>query len=136
MPARICEFGFPGPLRDRLVAAVLAGTKTATSSLLAEWEHEDEPLPAAGDQETVIDSAGNPVATIEITACVVTELSEVDDAVAVAEGEAYTTAAGWRAAHEHFWREEVLPVWEGGTLPVIDDSTRVVVQWFTLKPES
>jgi uncharacterized protein YhfF len=28
------EFGFPGPLRDALVAAVLDGTKTATTALL------------------------------------------------------------------------------------------------------
>jgi uncharacterized protein YhfF len=36
MEQRICEFGFPGPLRDRLVDAVLSGVKTATSSLLAD----------------------------------------------------------------------------------------------------
>ncbi|HEX5993959.1 MAG TPA: hypothetical protein VFY84_02325 [Jiangellales bacterium] len=28
------EFAFPGPLRDKLVAAVLDGTKTATTGLL------------------------------------------------------------------------------------------------------
>jgi hypothetical protein len=26
----VAEFGFPGPLRDQLVAAILAGTKTTT----------------------------------------------------------------------------------------------------------
>ena len=83
---RICEFGFPGPLRDRLVAAVLSGTKTATTSLLAEWEAEGDELPEAGEQETVIDSAGEPVATIEITGCEVRTLSQVDDAVARAKG--------------------------------------------------
>jgi uncharacterized protein YhfF len=127
---RICEFGFPGPLRDRLVAAVLAGAKTATTSLLAEWEHEKEALPTVGEQQTVIDSAGKPIATIEITACAVTELGAVDDAVALAEGEDYRTTAAWRAEHERFWREEVLPEWDGGTPPAISDSTRVVVQWF------
>lgn len=30
MEQHICEFGFPGPLRDRLVDAVLSGAKTAT----------------------------------------------------------------------------------------------------------
>ncbi|MGW3862422.1 ASCH domain-containing protein, partial [Streptomyces sp. NPDC005047] len=44
------EFGFPGPLRDRLVAAVLDGSKTSTTGLLLDYEHEDEPLPRAGDR--------------------------------------------------------------------------------------
>ncbi|MHB8660249.1 MAG: ASCH domain-containing protein [Solirubrobacteraceae bacterium] len=130
---RICEFGFPGPLRDRLVAAVLSGAKTATTSLLAEWEAEGDELPEAGEQETVIDSAGEPVATIEITGCEVRKLSEVDDAVAHAEGEDYSTASGWRAEHERFWREEVLPEWGDGERPTISDETAVVVQWFQVK---
>jgi uncharacterized protein YhfF len=132
---RICEFGFPGPLRDRLVAAVLSGTKTATTSLLAEWEAEGDELPEPGERETVIDSAGEPVATIEITACEVRELADVDDVVARAEGEEYSTASGWRAEHERFWREEVLPVWEGSEPPEISDRTLVVVQWFRVKAQ-
>ena len=130
MGDRVCEFGFPGPLRDRLVAAVLSGAKKATSSLLAEWEGET--LPVAGEQETVIDSAGVPVAVIEITACEIMEVSAVSDAVAVAEGEDSSTAEGWRVEHERFWREEVLPQWAGGPAPELTYSTRVVVQWFRL----
>lgn len=133
MAARVCEFGFPGPLRDRLVAAVLAGTKTATSSLLAEWEEENESLPVVGEEQTVVNSAGQPVATIVITGCAVRPLGLVDDAVAVAEGEDYTTAAGWRAEHERFWLDEVLPGREAETPLLIDDETPVVVEWFRVK---
>jgi uncharacterized protein YhfF len=116
-----------------LVAAVLSGAKTATSSLLAEWEAEGTALPKVGEEETVIDSAGAPVATIEITDCRVIELAEVDDDVARAEGEDYSTAAGWRIEHERFWRDEVLPRWEGSDPPTISDRTPVVVQWFRVK---
>ncbi len=42
------ELAYPGPLRDQLVAAVLSGAKTSTSSLLAEFSAEDDPLPVAG----------------------------------------------------------------------------------------
>ncbi len=129
---RICEFGFPGPLRDRLVGAVLDGSKTATSALRAEWEVEGEELPRPGDLETVIDSAGRPVATIQIVRVEVIRLCEADDDLAVAEGENYETAAGWRAEHECFWRNEVIPAWPAGTPPNIDDDTEVVVQWFRL----
>ena len=127
MPYRICEFGFPGPLRDRLVAAVLRGTKTATSSLLADWQRDQEPLPSVGELQTVIDSRGALVATIEIAAVEVLRLGEVDDRVAVAEGESYSTAAGWRVEHERFWNDEVLVEW-GEDAPVLDDDTPVVVQ--------
>ena len=41
-------FAFPGPLRDKLVAAVLAGKKTATTGLAIEWEVEGEALPVVG----------------------------------------------------------------------------------------
>jgi hypothetical protein len=30
------EFGFPGPLRDQLVGAILAGTKTSTTGLVVD----------------------------------------------------------------------------------------------------
>jgi uncharacterized protein YhfF len=129
---RICEFGFPGALRDRLVAAVLDGAKTATTALRAEWDVEGAELPAPGDQETVIDSAGRPVATIEIVHVEVIRLADTDDRLAVAEGEDYETAAGWRTEHERFWKDEVIPAWPVGTPPSIDDDTEVVVQWFRL----
>jgi uncharacterized protein YhfF len=132
MEPRICEFGFPGPLRDRLVDAVLFGVKTATSSLLADWERDGEQPPAAGELQTVIDSAGIPVAIIEIIRSDVVALGAVDDRVARAEGDSYQTAAGWRSEHERFWREEVFPDW-AGDVPVLDDSTPVVVEWFRLR---
>lgn len=133
MPPRVCEFGFPGPLRDRLVAAVLRGTKTATSSLLADWQRDNAPLPLVGERHTVIDSHGAPVATIEIVAVDVLQLGAIDDRIAQAEGESYSTAAGWRAEHERFWIEEVLPDW-GNDAPVLDDETPVVVEWFCVRP--
>jgi hypothetical protein len=39
---RIVEFGLRGELRERLVAAVLSGAKTATTGLLVEWELDSE----------------------------------------------------------------------------------------------
>ncbi|MGI8712121.1 MAG: ASCH domain-containing protein [Solirubrobacteraceae bacterium] len=112
---------------------MLDGTKTATSSLLADWQRDGEPLPLVGERQRVIDSDGVPVAVIEIVAIEVLSLAVVDDRVAQAEGESYRTAAGWRAEHERFWTEEVLPEW-GEDAPTLDDHTQVVVQWFCLRP--
>jgi uncharacterized protein YhfF len=59
-------------------------------------------------------------------------LGAVDDHVARAEGESYRTPAGWRSTHDRFRREEVFRDWEE-EVPVLDDSTLVVVGWFRLR---
>jgi uncharacterized protein YhfF len=64
----VAEFSFPGPLRDQLVAAILVGAKTTTTGLVADYEHENEPLPGPGLRQVVVDSVGRRVAVIETTA--------------------------------------------------------------------
>lgn len=130
-PLRTCELAFPGELRDRLVAAVLRGEKTGTSCLLAEYEHDGEALPEPGDHETVVDSAGEPVAVLELTAVEVLALGDVDLDFALAEGEGFTTVAEWRTGHERFWTQEVLPTLPADVGP-LTDATRVVAQRFRL----
>ena len=51
------HYAFPGPLRDALVAAILDGTKTSTTSIAREYELDNEPLPEVGDRGVVVDSA-------------------------------------------------------------------------------
>ncbi len=99
----IAEFGFPGPLRDRLVGAILTGAKTSTTGLVIDYESDGTPIPVVGDRQVVIDSASTPVAVIEVTDVRVIPLAEVDLAHAVAEGEGDTSVAQWRAGHESFW---------------------------------
>lgn len=74
----VMEFAFPGPLRDRLVAAILAGEKTTTTGLVAEYEHANDPLPVPGLRVVVVDSGGRPVAVIETTSVRVMRLADVD----------------------------------------------------------
>jgi uncharacterized protein YhfF len=89
----VAEFAFPGALRDQLVSAILAGAKTTTTGLVADYEHEGEPLPQPGLRQAVADSAGHRVAVIETTAVRVIRLGEVDLAQAVGEGEGYRSVA-------------------------------------------
>ena len=126
------EFAFPGPLRDQLVAAILAGDKTTTSGLVADYEHEGDPLPRPGERHTVIDSAGNRVAVIETTAVRVIRLADVDPAHAVGEGEGYTSVAEWRAGHERFWHSAEYRAALGDPGFTVSDDTLMVAQSFRL----
>ncbi|PYC81156.1 RNA-binding protein [Streptomyces tateyamensis] len=126
------SFAFPGPLRDQLVAAVLDGSKTSTTGVLADYEHEGEPLPEVGNQFLVVDSDERPVAVIETTFAAVVPLAEVDLAHAVAEGEGYTTVAEWRESHERYWHSEAMRTALADPDFTVDDATPVVLARFRL----
>lgn len=123
------RFGFPGRIRDELVASILAGHKTSTASLLVEFEQAHALLPQPGERSVLVDSADRRVAILVETAVETRRLVDVDGNHALAEGEDYRGAADWRAAHERFWsspemREE-LP--DGFNLT---DDTPVVLERF------
>jgi uncharacterized protein YhfF len=124
------EFAFPGPLRDQLVAAILDGAKTTTTGLLDDYERDGEPLPRPGDREVVIDSAGEPVAVIEIAAVRVIRVGDVDLAHALGEGEGYATVAEWRAGHEAFWHSDAMRTYVGDPAFTVDDDTPAVAVKF------
>ncbi|GAA4712726.1 ASCH domain-containing protein [Phytohabitans rumicis] len=126
------EFAFPGPLRDKLVAAVLDGTKTTTTGLLQDYEIDDEPLPVVGTRSAVIDSAGRPVAVIELTEVRVSRLGDVDLDHARGEGEGHDSVAAWRAGHENFWHGPDYRGWLGDQDFTVDDDTPAVLERFEL----
>ena len=121
---RIAEFAFPGELRDRLVAAILSGEKTATTGLLVDYQRDGEPLPHIGERFCVVDSSGVPVAVIEIEDVAVVDLADVNLATARAEGEGFLSIAEWRDAHEAFWNSYADEH--------LSDETHVVVERFRL----
>lgn len=126
----LSEFAFPGPLRDRLVAAVLDGSKTATTSTLAEYTLLGEPLPVVGARAVVVDSRGRPVAKTETTEVRVVRAGDVDLQHAIDEGEGYTSVAQWRADHEGFWHGEAFLEEIGDPAFRVDDDTPLVLERF------
>ncbi|WP_446039273.1 ASCH domain-containing protein [Streptomyces sp. SID1121] len=121
---------FPGPVRDRLVAAVLDGRKVSTTGLLAEYEAEREELPPVGERSALIDSAGREVAVVELTEVRVLPLGAVDLRLAVEEGEGHTSVAAWRADHERFWHGEEMREALGDPGFTVHDGTLLVVESF------
>ncbi|MET7289600.1 ASCH domain-containing protein [Streptomyces sp. NPDC005573] len=126
------EFAFPGPLRDQLVAAILIGSKTATTGLVVDYEHEGESLPEVGSRSVVVDSDDRPVAVIEVTDVRVVLLAQVDLAHVVDEGEGHTSVAEWRAAHERFWHSEEMRAALDDPEFTVDDATQAVLERFRL----
>ena len=128
----IAEFAFPGPLRDRLVAAILSGAKTSTSSLVLGYERNDEPLPTAGQVSAVVDSQNRRVAAIEVTEVRLVRLADVDLQHVLDEGEGDTSVAQWRAGHEQFWHSAESRAELCDPEFMVTDDTLVVAERFRL----
>jgi uncharacterized protein YhfF len=124
------EFAFPGLLRDRLVAAILAGSKTSTTGLLADYQRSGEALPQVGDRSRLVDSLDRALAVLEVTAVRVVPLADVDIEHVRDEGEGYTTITEWRAAHERFWHSSDMRRELGDPTFVATDTTLVVLERF------
>ncbi|MEU3145044.1 MULTISPECIES: ASCH domain-containing protein [unclassified Streptomyces] len=121
---RALELGTPDGLRDELNALVLAGRKTATTGLLAEYVEETEGLEFPGERLALLDNDGRAVATVEITGVETTSFAEVTWEHAAAEGEGDASLEDWRAGHRRFWQREGTPV-ENDT-PLVCLTFRVV----------
>ena len=126
------EFGFPGPLRDRLVAAILSGAKTSTSALVLDDERESEPLPRVGQQLAVVDSEDRRVAAIELTEVRVVRLADVDLQHVLDEGEGDESVVQWRTGHEQFWHSAEVRAELGDPEFTVNDDTLVLAQRFRL----
>ncbi|MGW7516243.1 ASCH domain-containing protein [Streptomyces sp. NPDC054796] len=124
------EFGFPGPLRDKLVNAILVGAKTATTSLLADYESDGEPLPVVGNRYVVIDSDERPVAVIRLTDVQIVPLTEVGWEHVRDEGEGYRSVAEWRGGHEEFWESDEVRESLGDPGLTVNNNTLVVAERF------
>ncbi|MET3922768.1 ASCH domain-containing protein [Arthrobacter sp. UYEF20] len=124
------EFGFPGSLRDKLVAAIVDGTKRSTTSLVVEYEFEQESLPCVGARQVVIDSAGEPVAVIETVAVETAALGSVPWSHVRDEGEGHASTTEWRAGHEVFWHSAEMRDYLEEPAFTVTDGTAVVLERF------
>jgi uncharacterized protein YhfF len=104
------ELGYPRTeLRRQLVAAVLAGEKTATAGLWSDYQAEGEELAAAGDRFVLHDYDEEPVAIVEATEVTLLPAAEIDVQFARDEGEGFETVEDWRVAHEEFFQQAIAP---------------------------
>jgi uncharacterized protein YhfF len=102
-PPAAWAFGDGPELADELLALVLAGVKTGTSSAVASYE-PGETLPRPGVLSILVDSTGRPRALIRTTDVQRTRFRDVTEDFAASEGEDDRTLASWRLGHERYFR--------------------------------
>ena len=105
----VVEFATPGPIREWLVDLVVAGTKMATASLVAEWELDGETLSQPGNRWAVVRTDGTCACVIEITEVKVASFHDADATFHLDEGEGMPSREAWIVQHEAFWNEHVVP---------------------------
>lgn len=124
------EFADAGPVRDQVVAAVLAGAKTTTTGLVLEYEREGTAFPEVGWQYVVPDSAGLAAAVIEMTEVRKLRIADIDLRHVLDDGD--ESVAHWRAAHEEYWHSAETREVLGEPEFTVGDDTMVLAQRFRL----
>ncbi|NMB89991.1 MAG: ASCH domain-containing protein [Chloroflexi bacterium] len=84
---------------NHLAALVLAGIKTATSSLYWEYASGEEPVPHPGSLSVVTDWDGHPLCIIQTTQVDIRPFNQVPADFAFDEGEGDRSLDYWRRVH-------------------------------------
>lgn len=98
------SFGDTPEMADELVALVLSGQKTATTSAYAAYQKAGEQLPATSGFSIILDGQGQPRCVVKTTLVKVVPFSEITENDAAKEGEGDLSLRYWRDVHEKFWR--------------------------------
>lgn len=102
-PDDVFAFGDTPAMADELAALVVAGRKTATSSLL----DADERIAEIGDLSIVLDGDGRPRCIIETMEVQVLAYEDVNEEMARDEGEGDLSLESWRREHWAFFSREL-----------------------------
>lgn len=90
---------------NELLALVLAGTKTATTSYRPSYVAQDQPLPEIGTLSMVTDFAGTPRCVIETKAVTCLPFDQMTFDICKREGED-TCLETWQSNHRRFFGQE------------------------------
>ena len=98
-------FGDSEEMAEDLLALVLSGKKSATSSLYRDYNLAIE-LPKIGDYFILTDGKAIPKAVIRTSKLEIQRFLDVDEDVAKAEGEGDLSLNYWRKAHQEFFKRQ------------------------------
>ena len=125
---KIGDFGDSPELSSWLLQLIRDGVKTATASLVWEWEAEEQTLPEVGDVMIVLDWNQNPVMVIEYTDVEVKRFFDVSEDFAWDEGEGDRSLAYWREVHRAFFTRacDALGMTPSEDMPILCTRFRVI----------
>ena len=92
-------FGGDKSLSDELIHLVKTGRKTATASLLWEWQAEGLKPPSRGEVHLLLDWSNTPLGTLTNVDIQIMPFSAVSTEFAAKEGEGDLSLEWWRNAH-------------------------------------
>ncbi|HLS48940.1 MAG TPA: ASCH domain-containing protein [Actinomycetaceae bacterium] len=104
------SFGASPEEADELLALVLSGRKTATSSAAATYDASGEPRPEPGALSILLDGRGRPRALIATEEVEIVAYGDVGPDHAAAEGEGDRSLVHWQRVHEPFFRDQLAEV--------------------------
>jgi uncharacterized protein YhfF len=121
-------FGDSSEMADELGTLVLAGTKTATCSLVWEYEFTHENIPQAAELSIILDGNGDPLCIIETTEITLCPFNQVGAEFAYDEGEEDRSLESWRSAHWHFFNRTCQNIGKSidEAMPLVCERFRVV----------
>ncbi len=111
-----------------IVALVLAGTKTATGSVLWSYEVDGKPLPRVGDYWIVTHGGDDPVCIIQTTEVRIIPFDEVGEEYARDGGEGDRSLRSWRTMYWDYLISECARIGREPTekAPLVMERFRVV----------
>jgi len=121
----VFQIGKSPEAADEGAALITQGVKTATSSLLWEYQATNKPLPAVGSLSIVTDGRGAPVCVVETLTVEMKSFADVDAAFAYDYGEWDRTLETWRA---QCWAFNTLRCQAIGKTPTPE--MPLVCEWF------
>ena len=130
-PKRYVEsffFGTRPESAHEITALVLAGTKTATGSLLWAYQADGKPVPQPGDLWVVTNGGDDPACIIETTEVRTLPFDEVGADYARDGGEGDRTLASWRAMYWAYIESECARIGREASerTPLVMERFRVV----------
>lgn len=100
------DFWAYGEQADELADLTVKGIKCATSSALAFYETEHEPLPEVGNYSVILNAQNEAVCIIQTTKVTIVPFCEVNEQHAYKEGEGDRTLAYWQRVHKDFFTKD------------------------------
>lgn len=108
-PVRARQIGETPEMVGRILAVILAGEKTGTTTTSWVTDRAPETTPVIGGYSVLLDAAGAPAAVLRTTRVTMLRYRDVTEADIQHEGPTVRTLPAWHAVHQRFFTRMLTP---------------------------